>query len=61
VVGARLEGVGADLSGEVEVAVDQLQREYHEEDEDSQQGHGSDRRRRAAHSRLAVSGRVRKG
>jgi hypothetical protein len=62
--GARLEDVGADLSGEVEVAVDQLQPEDDKEDEDSCQGHG---RRPAAAcggatpSRLAVSGRVPKG
>ena len=33
-------GVGANLFGEVEVAVDQLQRGDDEEDEDSRQGHG---------------------
>jgi hypothetical protein len=62
--GARLEDVDADLSGEVEVAVDQLQPEDDKEDEDSCQGHGH---RPAAAcggatpSRLAVSGRVPKG
>jgi hypothetical protein len=42
------EGGGADLSGEVEVAVEQLQRGHDEEDEDSRQGHGRRRRRSEA-------------
>jgi hypothetical protein len=50
-------GVGANLFGEVEVAVDQLQRGDDEEDEDSRQGHG---RRPASEAEVSsVSGWVR--
>lgn len=48
------EGVCADLSGEVEVAVEKLQREHEEEDEDRRQGHGRRRRRSEAEPGLSA-------
>ena len=56
-------GVGANLFGEVEVAVDQLQRGDDEEDEDSRQGHGRrlvGRRRRRMSLRLGHVARARR-
>jgi hypothetical protein len=50
-------GGSTDLSGEVEVAVEQLQRGHEEEDEDSRQGHGRRRRRSEAEPVSPASGR----